>query len=87
MDPNETEPRVLPYYRLLCDEAAKVLMDYYMHHKRPEPYLYALLTKADPTVKNPYLRDGAFIHRWIQQWMPRTHWGNKKKVEGWINAR
>jgi hypothetical protein len=81
-------PKVMPYYRIMDENAGFALQAYYESGVPPEPFLMALLTKQDHhNIQNPYKRDAVQLHRWIQQWMPKTVWGSKKRVERWCDKK
>jgi len=79
---------VIPFYRLLDEKAAWALRLYHEDGTLPEPHLLALLQREDsPSTPWPYERDKVLVHRWIQQWMPKSSWGSKRKVEKWCDSK
>ena len=81
-------PTTLPYYRAIDENLQRALEAYYEKGVSPEPVLLAILQKEKlPQVPNPYSKDPIFIHRWVQQWMPKKAWGSPGKVEKWCNSK
>ena len=79
---------VLPYYRIMDEKVAEALQAYYDRGTPPEPHLMALLQRTDgPAEPWPYERDKVMVHRWIQQWFPKSAWGSKRKVEKWCDSK
>jgi hypothetical protein len=77
-------PEKLPYYRVLDEEVANALQAYYEKGVIPEPFLLKILQRDELNHStNPYTRGAVFIHRWVQQWMPKRAWGSRSRVEKW----